>query len=657
MSSANGTLGEIIKALDISGVEMIALGLPESRIIDVSRRLTTAWTCSKYEIVGHVLSSNAGTKIHARYVDADVTGADLRGGARIEVTLERSDKPSCIQRFRPHYFRDGSDEFLLLLAEAAPPGEPEKDARLKLAVEAGGFFPWDYDVRSHQSTVDPGIADMLGLKPDMADLAFDQWNALIHPDDQVNGPAACLTRRPVPPQHACRVRMRHANGRWIWVEFIAHLVSQAVSGEPLKIIGLARDVSEEMDGHHRTATSERALWRALGTAQIGAFSVDVASGRIDISDELHTLLSLAAPEGNGHAAFVELATRVSPRDYAPFEAAFTRAALGEIPEALAVSLDMPGAGDRRFRFTFSADHDGDGNVERISGLCQDITALAALLPAREPLDDKVTRYIDNLSRALNVTLEKLEASETAPVTRELVDTLQDAIAALSTAGRSTDPLDGERAERTVPFTPLEATTPGKSMPEPFAFAPEQIAEPSPPETEAEATPLAPPLPPEDLADEPITSAAPAPAAPSMRPAPQATIDSKPAKSGNGTPRALVVEDEADLRDTIVAMLADIGLSALSANEGAEALDKLRRTPSISLVVSDVVMQGVSGPEFITEAFAERPDLRAILTSGYDLSTMLSGVDLPTGIELMPKPFTRAEFLKKVEALLAPAAAA
>jgi PAS domain-containing protein len=235
MSSANGTLGEIIKALDISGVEMIALGLPENRIIDVSRRLATNWQCSKYEIVGHVLSTNAG-KVHARYIDTDSTGANLRGGARIEVTLERIDRPDSVQRFRPHYLRDGSEEFLLLLAEAAAPADHEREETLSRIVEAADFATFELSVESARIIVTAPLTRRLGL-PEDAEIAAADWQALIHPDDAQTDPIHQMLAGHV-PQASTIVRMRETEGAWLSVEFIVQVVRRDDS--IVKLIGLAR---------------------------------------------------------------------------------------------------------------------------------------------------------------------------------------------------------------------------------------------------------------------------------------------------------------------------------------------------------------------------------------------------------------------------------
>jgi CheY-like chemotaxis protein len=304
-------------------------------------------------------------------------------------------------------------------------------------------------------------------------------------------------------------------------------------------------------------------------------------------------------------------------------------------------LDSDGT-PRRFRMSFARQADG-----ALAGLCQDVTAFA--VEADGPTNS--TEDEPPPGAVLSHVVDQLKDAEgDGPTDPEEAAELQRAVKGL--IAKPAPPDEGPAPD--VAMKAVLPTPDAQQTAEPVATAPADRPAPAeePPasvlEQEAPSPDLAPPLPPGSL--------------------PEATEHSLPAPTfersaetrltaGGVTPRALVVDDDPSVRATVVAMLADIGLRALEASEGAEALAKLRRTPSISLVVSDVVMEGVGGPEFVAEAFLERPDLRAILTSGFDLTTLLADVDLPPGIELMPKPFTRAEFVHKVEMLLAPAAAA
>ncbi|HTV44641.1 MAG TPA: PAS domain S-box protein [Stellaceae bacterium] len=90
-----------------------------------------------------------------------------------------------------------------------------------------------------------------------------------------------------------------------------------------------------------------------------------------------------------------------------------------------------------------------------------------------------------------------------------------------------------------------------------------------------------------------------------------------APTERGGVTVLVVEDDPDVCEMIVAMLSDLGYRTLVARTGPEALALLRSERAIDLLFTDVVMPaGMSGIDLARTASRLRPDLRILLTSGY-----------------------------------------
>jgi PAS domain S-box-containing protein len=109
---------------------------------------------------------------------------------------------------------------------------------------------------------------------------------------------------------------------------------------------------------------------------------------------------------------------------------------------------------------------------------------------------------------------------------------------------------------------------------------------------------------------------------------------------------LVVEDEPALRLALVSILRRFGYKVLEA-EQADAAQALWRAhgPSIDLLVTDMVMPGeMSGLQLIQALRAERPQLQAIICSGY-LGTQ--GIPASADIQILPKPFETATLLRTV----------
>jgi PAS domain S-box-containing protein len=125
----------------------------------------------------------------------------------------------------------------------------------------------------------------------------------------------------------------------------------------------------------------------------------------------------------------------------------------------------------------------------------------------------------------------------------------------------------------------------------------------------------------------------------------------PAPPAPGAPTAdlpaltvLAVDDDALVRMNTVAMLQELGHTALEAPSGKEALALLTRDTSIELLVTDQAMPQMTGVQLIEAARKLRPGLPAILATGYaDLATVL-----PSDVPRLTKPF-ELEVLARVMA--------
>jgi PAS domain S-box-containing protein len=133
--------------------------------------------------------------------------------------------------------------------------------------------------------------------------------------------------------------------------------------------------------------------------------------------------------------------------------------------------------------------------------------------------------------------------------------------------------------------------------------------------------------------------------------PIATDLSQPVPTGTPTPlnaklggTVLVVDDEVDLLEIALSYLADMGLTAYKAIDGASALEVIAQRSEIDLMVTDIVMPGgMNGVELAQKALALRPGLKIIYSSGFPAEALaeksLPLVDGP----LLHKPYQRAEF--------------
>ncbi|PTL77221.1 response regulator [Vitiosangium sp. GDMCC 1.1324] len=120
----------------------------------------------------------------------------------------------------------------------------------------------------------------------------------------------------------------------------------------------------------------------------------------------------------------------------------------------------------------------------------------------------------------------------------------------------------------------------------------------------------------------------------------------------GTETILVVEDDAEVRATVVELLTDLGYCVLKASDGQSALAIIQSGLAVDLLFTDVVMPGpVRSPDLARQAKVLLPDLEVLFTSGYTENAIVHGGRLDPGLSLLSKPYRKEELARKLRHLL------
>ena len=120
----------------------------------------------------------------------------------------------------------------------------------------------------------------------------------------------------------------------------------------------------------------------------------------------------------------------------------------------------------------------------------------------------------------------------------------------------------------------------------------------------------------------------------------------------GTETLLLVEDEESVRGLAARVLQSYGYRVLEARDGAEALQVAQGTSEyLHLLVTDVVMPGISGLELARRLGAQRPRLRVLYMSGYTDDAIVRRGVLAADAQFLPKPFTPEVLVRRVREVL------
>jgi CheY-like chemotaxis protein len=102
---------------------------------------------------------------------------------------------------------------------------------------------------------------------------------------------------------------------------------------------------------------------------------------------------------------------------------------------------------------------------------------------------------------------------------------------------------------------------------------------------------------------------------------------------------LVVEDEQSVRALVMEVLQEQGYRGISATDGASALEVLKSDAHVDLLITDVGLPGLDGPQLVTAALRHRPALKVLFMTAYAREAPVGPAELKKPIGVLLKPFT------------------
>lgn len=139
--------------------------------------------------------------------------------------------------------------------------------RFELALAGADLGLWDWDVRTGRLTTNARWLSMLGYNPKDTKPHYQWWVSLLHPDDRV-ATLACVEAhlRGEQAEYRAEFRMKHQDGRWIWIRARGCIMARTADGKPLRFLGTHTDVTDDKAAQEALRQSEaraRALFNHL----------------------------------------------------------------------------------------------------------------------------------------------------------------------------------------------------------------------------------------------------------------------------------------------------------------------------------------------------------------------------------------------------------
>ena len=119
-----------------------------------------------------------------------------------------------------------------------------------------------------------------------------------------------------------------------------------------------------------------------------------------------------------------------------------------------------------------------------------------------------------------------------------------------------------------------------------------------------------------------------------------------------TAKILLVEDDEMVRNLTSSLLGSLGYTVFVCDSPTAAIARMQTDPEVpDLLLTDVVMPAMTGPELRDRLIETMPGLKTVLMSGYTSHSAIRGALADTAVRFIQKPFTKQELEQAIRELL------
>jgi two-component system cell cycle sensor histidine kinase/response regulator CckA len=492
---------------------------------------------------------------------------------------------------------------------------------LELALEAAGLGTWEHDLTTGEMRWDARAKALFGL-PQNAPVTHPVWLETIHPDDRES--AGELWRRAVHDRSrlSAEFRVIWPDGSNHWIMAVGRCASEPATGEPLHLAGVMLDLTERRH-------TEAQLQETLRLEAVGRLAGGIAH---DLNNMLAAILGFSEfldhslePDDPRHADAKQI-SRAAERS-----AGLTRQLLAfarrELIQPQMLDINAVVRNTRAMLVSILGE-----NIELVLQLASDaIVVLADARQIEQTLMNLVLNARDAMPQGGRVTVETKAVRLDAPAGSF-------ALLAVTDTGHGMDAATLQRIWEPFFTTKPPGRGTGLGLSSVYGSARQSggfVWADSEPGRGTSVQVYWPEL--------------------SSEPEPVGETASLPDVRG-GSETVLIVEDEDLVRAPVVRTLRSHGYRCLEARDGIEALRLLEQDRlHVDLVVTDVVMPGMSGGGLGDRLALLRPELPVLYTSAYVDEDIIGRGLLEEGRPFLQKPCTPRDLARKVrEVLDAPA---
>jgi PAS domain S-box-containing protein len=513
--------------------------------------------------------------------------------------------------------------------EAAEVALRESRTQLTLAIEGSRAGLWDWHIDRQEITINEAWASLLGCtSAELSPLSIDDWNALCHPDDLKRSNALFEQHLAGKiPYYECEVRLKHKAGHWVWVLGRGRITERDVNGIPIRVTGTHLDVTQrkKLEADLIQAQKIESIGRLAGGVAHDFNNLLMAiGGNADLA-----LLDVPAD----HPAHREIRNiQLATRHAASLTRQLLTFARRQVVEPKVLNLNDVVAGLTQM-------------LQRLIG--EDTELVVHQAPAAawiriDPgqMEQVIVNLVVNARDAMpdggRITIRTSHVSLDAPVARQIGGLAPGAYVSMAVSDTGAGMSDEVRAHIFEPF--FTTKDPGKGtglgLATCFGIVRQNQGQIQFASDAGHGTTFTVYLPRVDEADAP------------------AELPDLGSTYRRGTESILLTEDDGAVRETIERLLRSQGYEVIPVADGLAALDALRaREGRIHLLVTDVIMPGMSGLKLVQEVQRTYGHVKLLCVSGFPTRAGVEELVSKPGVQFLQKPFSAADLAAKVRETL------
>ena len=173
----------------------------------------------------------------------------------------------------------------------------DSEERWGFALEGSNSGVWDWNAETNEVFFSRQWKAMLGHAEDEVGCTLAEWERRVHPED-LAGAYAALQRHFAgeEPFYQHEHRLRHKDGRWIWIQDRGKVVSWIAPGRPRRVIGTHTDITDRKHAAEALAASEERFRNAFDYAGIGMALVGLDGRWLQVNQIIRHLLGYTEEE-------------------------------------------------------------------------------------------------------------------------------------------------------------------------------------------------------------------------------------------------------------------------------------------------------------------------------------------------------------------------